>query len=451
MGVETIEKYSRRYAALKIFLRFWHDKLFYRKVVYVNREKLPLNEHLIFTPNHQNALMDALAIEFSLDNQFVFVARSDIFKNKHIARILYFLKILPVYRIRDGYESLKKNEMVFKKTLDIIRNKNGFVILPEGNHAGFRRLRTLKKGFARIAFQAEEAEAFSLDMKIVPVGINYSDYEHFRSDLLVVFGEPFPVSEFYDAYKENPAIAYNRIKEKLAREIKPLMIHIGSKYYEAYDLLRNTYREEACRQMQLNPDDLYDRFKAEKNIIARLERFEANEPQAMERLSEQVKKYQDLLKKMKLQDVNPVSVGAGFAKMLGLAVTFPLFVYGYLNNLFPWTICVLSGRKIKDPQFRSSFKFVLSFIFFPVFYLLQTFVVCEIFHRPWLTLAYFVTLPLSAAIAWNYAKFFRKSVLEWRYLKRQFKKDMSLAKARELYSGLLAEIDRIFRTYPSTF
>ncbi len=58
MGVENIEKYSRGYALLKTYLRFWHDKIFYGKVVYVNREQIPLDEHLIFTPNHQNALMD---------------------------------------------------------------------------------------------------------------------------------------------------------------------------------------------------------------------------------------------------------------------------------------------------------------------------------------------------------------------------------------------------------
>ena len=110
MSVENIEKHSFRFSALKAWMQFWHNKIFYRKVVYVHREKVPLQDHLIFTPNHQNALMDALAIEFSFENQFVFVARSDIFKNKFIARLLYFLKILPVYRIRDGYESLRSEE-----------------------------------------------------------------------------------------------------------------------------------------------------------------------------------------------------------------------------------------------------------------------------------------------------------------------------------------------------
>ena len=447
MGVENIEKHSFRFSVLKVWMQFWHNKIFYRKVVYVHKEKVPLQDHLIFTANHQNALMDALAVEFSFKNQFVFVARSDIFKKKFIARILYFLKILPVYRIRDGYESLRKNEMVFKKTLDIIRNKNGFVILPEGNHAGFRRLRALKKGFARIAFQAEETSGFSLDIKIVPVGINYSNYENIRSDLLVVFGDAFSVSEFYEVYQAHPAKAYNLIKAKLSERLKPLMVHIDSPFYDVYDFLRKAYRNEACRQMQLNPLALYDRFKAEKDIIARLKRFETKEPEAMERLAAGVKEYDNLLKKMKLQDTKPVSVFSLLGKKLLLLVASPLFLYGYVNNLFPWYIATLYPGKIKDPQFRSSVKFALSSLSFPLFYLIQTLVVFLLFHQPWLTLTYFVSLPLSAAIAWNYTKLFHRFIPEWRYLKRSLSKDAMLLKTRELYPELLAEMDRIFRNY----
>ena len=111
-----------------------------------------------------------------MKGQPVFLARADIFKNKFIASLLYFLKILPVYRIRDGFSNLKANDEIFRKTIDVIRNKNGLVILPEGDHAGFRRLRQLKKGICRVAFQAEEAMDFNLNIKIIPVGLEYTNY-----------------------------------------------------------------------------------------------------------------------------------------------------------------------------------------------------------------------------------------------------------------------------------
>jgi len=167
----------------------------------------------------------------------------------------------------------------------------------------------------------------------------------------------------------------------------------------------------------------------------------------MEKLAASVKEYRNLLKEMKLQDIKPVSAFSLLVKKLLLLIASPLFLYGYINNLFPWYITTLYPGKIKDPQFRSSVKFVLSSLIFPLFYLIQTLVVFLLSHQLWLTLAYFVSLPLSAAIAWNYAKPFRRFIPEWRNLRRSLKKDPLLLKARELYSELLTETGRVFKNY----
>jgi len=155
MSKDNIEKYSARYALFKQAVGFWHDTIFYRKIIVMGSENIDPEDHLIYASNHQNALMDALAVLFTHRGQPVFLARADIFKKKVIAAFLYFIKILPVYRIRDGFSSLKSNDEIFHKTIDVLKNRNGLVILPEGDHVGFRRLRQLKKGICRIAFQAD--------------------------------------------------------------------------------------------------------------------------------------------------------------------------------------------------------------------------------------------------------------------------------------------------------
>ena len=50
---------------LKIVAGFWHNNVFYRKVIILGRENINPDHHLIFAPNHQNALMDALAVLFT--------------------------------------------------------------------------------------------------------------------------------------------------------------------------------------------------------------------------------------------------------------------------------------------------------------------------------------------------------------------------------------------------
>ena len=133
MAKENIEKYSASYALVKYIAGLWHNKVFYRKIIILGGENINPDHHLIFAPNHQNALMDALAVAFTQDRRLIFLARADIFRKKVIASILYFLKILPVYRIRDGFSSLKGNDEIFTKTIDVIKSKSALVILPEGD------------------------------------------------------------------------------------------------------------------------------------------------------------------------------------------------------------------------------------------------------------------------------------------------------------------------------
>src|SRR4030043_2224407 len=220
MSRENIEKYSRGYALLKYLAGIWHNNVFYRKVIVLGRENINHDDHLIFAPNHQNALMDALAVLLTIKGQMVFLARADIFRKKFIASLLYFIKFLPVYRIRDGFRSVKGNDEIFDKTIDVLRNKNGLVILPEGDHAGFRRLRQLKKGIGRVAFHAEEASGFKLNIKIIPVGLEFSNNPRYRQVLTVVYGKPIETAEFHDLYKTSPEIALNELRSKLYSEMK---------------------------------------------------------------------------------------------------------------------------------------------------------------------------------------------------------------------------------------
>ena len=83
--------------------------VFYSEICIINPENVPAKGPVIFAPNHQNALMDALAILLLVDKQPVFMARADIFKKKTVGKILNFLKIIPVFRIRDGVSNLSNN------------------------------------------------------------------------------------------------------------------------------------------------------------------------------------------------------------------------------------------------------------------------------------------------------------------------------------------------------
>lgn len=407
MGKEKIEKYSRGYALLKSVAGFWHNKVFYRKVIVLGLDNINPDDHLIFAPNHQNALMDALAVLFTHKGQPVFLARADIFRKKAIASILYFLKILPVYRIRDGFSSLKGNDEIFNKTIDVLKNKNGLVILPEGDHSGFRRLRQLKKGICRVAFQADEASGFKLNIKIIPVGLEFTNYSRYRQVLTVVYGKPIEVSEYHDHYKENPERALNELRSRLSSEMKKIMVHIGSEEdYEAIDELRSMINGRFSDDIK-NPKLFRDRV-----LIDKLNHLMINDPSLYKNicnLSLTVKKSAKKLNTdYRLLEKKKHPLGWLIAGMIGIILTFPLFLYGNIFNLTFLEIPNIKTRKILDIQFHATMRYgislTLAIIFLPV-YLLLSFI---IFPNWLVAIPIFLSLPLSGLFAWNYYLQFKR-------------------------------------------
>jgi len=436
MGKENIEKYSAGYALLKSIAGFWHNNVFYRKVIVLGRENIKPDDHLIFAPNHQNALMDALAVLFTHSGQPVFLARADIFKRKTVASILYFLKILPVYRIRDGFSSLKGNDDIFLKTIDVLKNNNGLVILPEGDHAGFRRLRQLKKGICRVAFQSDEATGFTLNIKIIPVALEFSNYARFRQVLTVAYGKPLDVSEFFELYKVSPERALNELRAKLSAEMKGIMIHIESEEnYEAIDELR------AMINGRFSDDIRFPKLFRDRILVNKMNLLKNSDPDLYGRictLSLKVKqKAKDLNTDYRLLEKKKHPLGWLIAGVIGIIVTFPLFIYGNIFNLTFLEIPNLQIRKIKDPQFHSSIRYgislALAFVFLPLYLIISLF----IFSPWWLGLIIFLTLPLSGLFAWNYYLQFHRITGGFRIRKLIREKDKDFELLRNYHTELL--------------
>lgn len=435
MGKENIEKYSSGYALLKAVAGFWHNNVFYRKVIVYGRENINPAESNIFAPNHQNALMDALAALFTHKGQPVFLARSDIFKSKFVASILYFLKILPVYRLRDGFSSLKENDEIFNKTIDVLKNKNGVVILPEGDHAGFRRLRQLKKGICRIAFQAEEASGYNLKIKIIPVGLEFTNYSRYRQVLTVVYGKPIEVSDYTEHYKQSPERAFNELRQRLSEEMKNNMVHIESeKDYEAIDELRSIING------RYSDDVKFPKIFRDRMLVGKMNDLGNNKPDLYSKicnLSLAVKqKTAELKLSYRLLEKKKHSVLWLIAGIAGLIATFPVFLLGNIFNLTFLEVPNLQIPKIKDPQFHASIRYGLSlalaFIFIPV-YLIAALL---IFSPWWFALLIFLTLPLSGLFAWEYYLIFRRIIGGFRIRKLINNHDVRFDELRRNYTEL---------------
>jgi 1-acyl-sn-glycerol-3-phosphate acyltransferase len=409
MGKNNIEKFDFFYHLLRSYVGFWHNYIYYRKVIVYGKERIDWSVPNIFAPNHQNALMDALAVLCTLKKQLIFLARADIFKKKFVARILYAFKMLPVFRIRDGYENLKQNDDTFHDTYRVMQHNTGIAILPEGNHAGFRRLRQLKKGICRIAFQAGEASDFRMDVKIVPVGLEFSHYWLFRQVLTVVYGHPISVSEYYDTYRENPTKGLLELRDRLSLELKKVMVHIEDEEdYEAIDELRSIINGKYSDSIR------YPKLFRDNRLISKVTELRVNNPDEYRKVCGESLIVRDLSSRLKLtyRQLNKKKHPLGWlvAASLFLFVTLPVFLTGSLLNLVIFQVPAIQSLKMKDKAFISTARYGitlgLSFIIVPLYIVLAF-----VFIRPWwLALAAFVAVPVLGILAWNWLMLTRRTV-----------------------------------------
>jgi hypothetical protein len=85
--------------------------------------------------------------------------------------------MIPVYRISEGKDKLENNADTFEQCIDVLKRNETLLIFSEGICINEWKLRTLKKGTARIAYQAWFCERIP-EMKVVPTGISYSSFSH---------------------------------------------------------------------------------------------------------------------------------------------------------------------------------------------------------------------------------------------------------------------------------
>ena len=208
------------------FLRPYVDWMFrrsYRTFRYIGRENIPHDGAVIFAPNHTNALCDAMAILGIDHSRKVFVARADIFRNPRQAKVLNWLKIMPINRVRDGLDEVRHNDETINKAVDTLHDGVPFCILPEGTHRPKHSLLPLSKGIFRIALQANETFGEEKPVYIVPVGLEYGDYYHLWDSLTVNIGKPINVTEFVKSQDVSYPQMMMALREELTQRMRELI------------------------------------------------------------------------------------------------------------------------------------------------------------------------------------------------------------------------------------
>lgn len=319
---------------------------YYKKITVVGKENIPKKGAVLFVSNHQNALIDPLIIGTTNGRNTHFLTRAGVFKRKMIIRFFDSVQMIPIYRVRDGWNTIPKNIAIINKCIVLLKHKNAILIFPEGGHNLARRIRELSKGFTRIVLGTLEKHP-ELHIQIVPVGLNYDRILEHPASCTVHYGKPINANAYWN--DKDLFSSTNSLKKVVRDEMKLLTTHIE-------DL--NKYNE----------------------IESELKALDANflDPIATNKMLEQIDSstLKDQIRNSKIKK----------------SFFYPLFV---LNSIFPWLLWKKVQPKIKELEFISTFRFAVGITLFPTFYVIQSLLIASIFTSTIALIYFFASIFLG--------------------------------------------------------
>lgn len=379
---------------------------------------VPDKGSVIFAPNHQNALMDAMALLVSSPSPVVFLARADLFKRKVINFLLRSIKIMPAYRMRDGIQNLKKNDASFDSAVEVLLHDHFFCLMPEGGQDVYRRLRPLVKGMFRIAFAAQEKLPEGESVLIVPTGIDYGNYDRSGHHLVVSFGKPIRVSNYIEDYKENAPVAQNKLRDDLAVRMSSLMLNIQSqKYYDAFYVAAHLGCQERLLDMDYDFNET-NLLAMRQMIVSDLQRLEETDSNQLTQFAADCAEW-----KRKHENVEYAARIKAYGNRLDfdvirgvfyLILTLPLLFCSLIFNGIPYAIVKLMSLKTKNTGFESSVAFGLAAVLFPIFYIGYAVAFTPMFDSWMAKICFVLLLPVSFF-------FMQRVKFRFRYVKERLK------------------------------
>ena len=365
------------------------------------RENIPKDKPVILASNHPNSFKDAVVVGMNIGRPMITLVRSDVFKSAFARWLLSLWRLIPVYRIQEGTENLKKNDTTFEICERELQNQGTLLIFSEGICVSEKRLRPLKKGTARIAFQAMKNIE---DIYIVPTGINYTHFTQFGGEIMLGFGKPIRVSDYQQLFEENQAKAVNKLttdlKEAMAKEIIIIDDRTREPLVESFFNIARTMQNETFLPWKKKDRK---RLELEQQIALKVNNLSVEDRKQLEK---EIDSYEEELKNAAINnEYFTHRKTPDFFTIMGLIVLFPVFLIGWLVKIFP----EIFGKKVADKvvreiEFYDSIRLGASYV---IYIMLYSGLLISLFYinQPLYTVSV-LSIPLMSIIAAIYMRYF---------------------------------------------
>ena len=445
------------YQILRFLFRIT-NKFYFRNLQINGLENIPKNGPVFLAANHPSAFMDPMVIVTITKRPLFMLAKGVLFQNPFLKWLLPHLNIIPIYRSHETPELTNKNKEVFSKCYMHFAKGGAILAFPEGISLTERKIKKIQSGAARICLGAEAENNFSLDVKIVTIGLNFSNPHKFQSDLYINIDKPINVSDYYDQYKQDTFKAAHALTDAIRDRLEAQVIAIqDSEMDKLVSNIEIIFKAQILEDLGHSPKIMAHDFNTTRQISDSVHYFLEKDPQRVENLKNKISTYLNKLENLSLDDklIKGVEktkpIFDTILSIFFLTLGSPFFIYGFVNNFLPFRIPFWCARSFsKRPEFHGSIAYSMGTFTFLLFYTLQILLINKLTHDWISVLAYGFSLPISGLLAFYYYKKFKSIRGSWKIFSLFYKRTTvitSLINEREIIINELETARKEFVTY----
>jgi glycerol-3-phosphate O-acyltransferase / dihydroxyacetone phosphate acyltransferase len=402
--------------------------VYFRRIERFHPEQVPERGPILLVSNHPGSLTDAFLIGATARRPVSFVGTIQLFRWKPIAWFLRICGIIPVNRQKDDARAMRSVMDTFEACYRVLEQGGVVGIFPEGITYNDASLRPLKSGAARMALDLEHRHGGKLGLRLVPVGLTYSRKEHYRSVVLVHFGEPIDAARFLDGYDTRRKERVQALSQEIERRIQSLILHLPE--LDRGRLVRSVARLYLDR-LKLGGWVVTEAAtpRAEELVLTQaiarvIDHFTQTDPDRVTRFVGRLARYEQRLRRLGLEDEFVDQLGCDHlfptaiaGHCLLLVVAFPIALFGWAHRWLPALavqtavrrLTIRGARKAQTPHVAM----MTGLIIFGVAYALYIGAAHILWGWP-TSLVYGSSLPVAGLIAHSYAVHLRRLPVGWR-------------------------------------
>ncbi|MFY0624854.1 MAG: 1-acyl-sn-glycerol-3-phosphate acyltransferase [Reichenbachiella sp.] len=381
---------------------------------------LPTSGPIIVVGNHPNTFMDPFILATLFKQQVGFLGNASIFVNGFVNSIFKYFGVIPIYRQQDvAPNTAPDNRKTFSACYAHLEKKKAIMLFPEGTSFHELKLRKIKTGTARIALGVEEINNFNLGVRIIPVGLYYSNPSKFRSKIYVNIGEMISVDSYKDSFLEDQNETVVSLTKAIRQSLEKLTIQTADKDQESlFFKIKRIYKSQLTDS--IDPKDKKEEFRITKEISNAIQYFNVVLPEKFESIKNKIDRCDVLLNKFKTSAVKIPNIEnrllSYFKVFFGLLysiATIPFLVYGLIQNYLPFNIPYWIANSItKLKEYHAPIMLTLGIFLFPIYYGLSYWLFNAYFELSGIEkIIYVVSLPISGYFALHYYNFYQKGII----------------------------------------